>query len=280
MITRFAPSPTGPLHLGHVYSAMSVWNLAERMDGTALLRIEDTDSTRVRPEFEQMIYDDLSWLGFEWPHPVRRQSDHYSAYKSVLTHLAELGVLYPCSCNRRTIQAAGAVAGVDGFIYPGTCRHRMMSEASPTDAVRLNVEKAMQVIQGPLSYENNQANQNILVHVGPTEIQERLGDPVLQRKDTNDPAYHLACTHDDAVQGITHVVRGIDVAGLTPIHVLLQRLMGWHTPVYHHHNLVLGSNGKRLAKITKSKSIATFREDGLTPEDVKLLIQRHQTSAS
>ena len=264
MITRFAPSPTGRLHLGHVFSALTVWQTAKDLGGVSLLRIEDTDSTRSRAEFEESIYEDLAWLGLTWPTPVRRQSDHYADYEGVLTELADRGLLYPCSCNRRAIQAAGAKQGSDGYIYPGTCRHRTMSDVEPGDALRLNIAKAFETLPDTLSYTDNGKT----VQFDAAHVLKTLGDPVLKRKETGDPAYHLACTHDDALQEITYVVRGKDISAQTPLHVLLQSLMGWPTPAYVHHDLVTGSDGNRLAKITNSQSVATYREAGHSAEEV------------
>ena len=272
MITRFAPSPTGPLHLGHAYSALTVWKVARDLGGIALLRIEDTDSTRVRPDHETGIYRDLAWLGLNWPQPVRRQSDHFADYDAVLAQLAGDGLLYPCSCTRRHIIEAGATPGADGMVYPGTCRHRQMDKALPGDGVRLNIAKALARVHDDLTYLEIGSGQAQEVGVTQDALVRNIGDPILKRKDTGDPAYHLACVHDDAAQGITHVVRGSDLQDLTPIHVLLQHVLGYETPIYHHHVLVTDDSGKRLAKIDKSKALARFREEGKTPEDIKQLL--------
>lgn len=272
MITRFAPSPTGPLHLGHAYSALKVWELANRVSGTALLRIEDTDSTRTRYQFEQGIYDDLHWLGLSWPEPVRRQSEHHEDYWQVLKSLETRGLIYPCSCNRRKIEEAGPARGVEGFVYPRTCRHRTMTEHKTGDAVRLNIHKALGDLPDPLTCQEIGDSEPHVETFGHDYIVTQIGDPVLKRKETGDPAYHLACTHDDALQKVTHVVRGEDVKPLTPIHLILQKLMGWPTPIYAHHPLITDENGKRLAKISKSKAIARYREDGATPDDLKRMV--------
>lgn len=272
MITRFAPSPTGPLHLGHAYSALTVWKVARNLGGTALLRIEDTDSTRVRPVYEACIYRDLAWLGLTWPTPVRRQSEHYAEYDAVLAQLARKGLIYPCGCTRRDIINAGASSGADGMVYPGTCRNRHMKDAKPGDGVRLNISKALQHVSGPLTYHETGEGEAETVEVTPDLLLDEIGDPILRRKDSGDPAYHLACVHDDAVQGITHVVRGTDLRDLTPLHVLLQRVLDYATPVYHHHRLVMDDCGKRLAKIDKSKAIAKYRDEGATPADIKQMI--------
>ena len=272
LITRFAPSPTGPLHLGHAYSALTVWKVAHDLDGTALLRIEDTDSTRVRPACEAAIYQDLAWLGLDWPEPVRRQSDHYDDYTRVLDRLTEQGLIYPCSCTRRRIVSAGAVPGADGFVYPGTCRART-SPAHPADGLRLNVERALSLVTGALRYIETGSGAKTEIVITPADILTRIGDPILRRKDTGDPAYHLACVHDDAAQGITHVVRGQDLEDLTPLHVLLQHILGYPTPVYHHHALITDDAGKRLAKIDKSKALSKYRAEGATPTDIKQMIR-------
>ena len=272
MITRFAPSPTGPLHLGHAYSALTVWKTAAEHGGTALLRIEDTDSTRVRPEHEAGIYADLAWLGLEWPNPVRRQSTHQSEYDRVLEQLTAQGLTYPCSCTRRQIIDAGAAPGADGMIYPGTCRGRPMQDADPADSVRLDVAKAVSRIPRDLHYTETGTGQAQQVVISPPCLIDDIGDPILRRKDTGDPSYHLACVHDDALQQITHVVRGQDLQDLTPLHVLLQKLLGYTTPVYHHHGLILDEDGKRLAKIDKSKALSKFRHEGLTANDIKQMV--------
>ena len=272
MITRFAPSPTGPLHLGHAYSALTVWKLAAQLGGTALLRIEDTDSTRVRPEHEARIYQDLAWLGLVWPKPVLRQSEHGPAYIRVLDRLAEFGLLYPCSCTRRDIMDAGAVSGVEGMIYPGTCRNRGLRDAVAGDAIRLDLGKALSEISTPMTYTETGVDAAKRVMVTPDHLLSSIGDPVLRRKDTGDPAYHLACVHDDARQNISHVVRGTDLQALTPLHVLLQTILGYPTPIYHHHKLITDDDGKRLAKIDKSKALSKYRAEGASPQDIRELI--------
>ncbi len=267
MITRFAPSPTGPLHLGHAYSALTVWNAAQAAGGTFLLRIEDFDSTRARPEYEAQIYDDLSWLGLSWPTP-RRQSDHISDYDMVLEALSDQGLVFPCSCNRRTVLAAGLGAGPDGPIYPGTCANRPMSDAEPGDALRLNLTKAQDCLPSEIFYVDTDQQKALQS----ADLNSTIGAPVLRRIATGDPAYHLTCSHDDALQGITDVIRGADVAPLTPIHIVLQNLMRWPSPRYHHHKLITDNHGKRLAKIDKSRSIASYRADGATPADVRTMV--------
>jgi glutamyl-Q tRNA(Asp) synthetase len=260
------------LHLGHAYSAITVWGVAGRLGGTALLRIEDTDSSRVRPQHEAAIYEDLAWLGLHWPTPVLRQSEHYIDYDKVLKRLATEGLIYPCSCSRRQVVDAGGVPGADGIIYPGTCRIRSMSDAKPGDALRLDLAKAANRVASALTYRETGGSEQKQINVVPERLIEILGDPVLRRKDTGDPAYHLACVHDDARQAITHVVRGMDLEALTPLHVLLQALLGLPTPIYHHHRLITDGQGKRLAKIDKSKALGRYRAEGLSPVDIRQMI--------
>ena len=272
MLTRFAPSPTGPLHLGHAYSALTVWQVAAEAGGTALLRIEDFDSQRCTRAHEAAIYDDLHWLGLDWPQPVRRASEHLSDYEAALLRLANRGLLYPCSCSRREIAEADAAEGWDGLVYPGTCRHRPMNDARPGDALRLDLARALATIDRPLRFTETGPLFQGTHRVDADELLARSGDPVLRRKESGDPAYHLGSPHDDAVQGITHVVRGADLWRATFLHVVLQALMGWSTPVYHHHDLIRDEGGKRLAKIDASKALAAFRAEGASPAEVRAMV--------
>ncbi|SFR39311.1 glutamyl-Q tRNA(Asp) synthetase [Yoonia tamlensis] len=272
MRTRFAPSPTGPLHLGHAFSALTVWDVAKKLGGTALLRIEDTDRARARPAFEQGIFNDLAWLGLQWPTPVRRQSDQIADYETALTTLATRGLLYPCSCSRREILDAGAIAGAEGLVYPGTCRHRTMADAQQGDALRLNLAACLAETGALRSFTELGRGQPVIHEISPDWLLGQLGDPVLKRKDSGDIAYHLACPYDDAHQEITHVVRGVDLWGLTPYQVLLQQLMGWNTPQYWHHELITDASGKRLAKIDKSKALSKYRAEGASPADIRAMI--------
>lgn len=273
MITRFAPSPTGPLHLGHAFSALTAFDLARRMGGTFLLRIEDIDQTRARPEWERAIYDDLRWLGMTWPEPVLRQSERLPDYDAALQNLWARGLLYPCSCNRRDIlEAASApqegapMTGPDGVIYPGTCRDAPREGPMPERvALRLDMARALQGLPDPLGYDELGQARVETSHAG---MICAIGDVVLARRDMG-TSYHLAVALDDAVQGVTHVVRGEDLAEATPIHVLLQHLLDLPTPVYHHHRLIRDDQGKRLAKRDDARAIARYREEGLSPEDLR-----------
>lgn len=277
-LERFAPSPTGPLHLGHAFSAITAWNNAIEAGGDFLLRLEDIDQSRARPEWEAQIFDDLTWLGLRWPVPVLRQSQRLNAYCAALNTLWARGLLYPCICTRRDIQDAarapqeGApLLGPDGVIYPGTCR-KAPKGGLPTDvALRLDLRRACDALPsqslsfnetGPLHPEANKSAASLIT---------KAGDIVLARKDMG-TSYHLAVVLDDAFQNITHVTRGQDLIDATPIHVLLQRLLNLPTPTYHHHDLIRDSAGKRLAKRDDAKAIRTFRNDGATPDDVYEMI--------
>ena len=275
-VTRFAPSPTGPLHLGHAFSALTAAARADR--GHFLLRIEDIDRQRSKPEWEKRIHDDLRWLGLEWPEPVLRQSDRLPAYRAVLTRLWAEGLLYPCDCNRRDIldaasapQEGGPRLGPDGMIYPGTCRDRDRSGPLPEDAaLRLDLARAVTRIYGPLRWtETGEA-------AGPREIApetliDSVGDPVLARRGMG-TSYHLAVVIDDAHQGVTEAVRGVDLVEATPLHVLLQRLIGLPVPAYHHHRLIRDERGRRLAKRDDARAIGLYRAEGATPDDIRRMV--------
>lgn len=271
VVSRFAPSPTGRLHLGHALSALTAERVAREAGGTFLLRIEDVDSTRSRPEHEAAILEDLAWLGVAWDAPPRRQSDHRAAYLAAADALAARGLLYPCSCTRRDVARAGAHPGIDGLVYPGTCRGRAMSDRRPGDALRLDLAAALHGAP-PLAFEEVGPLHSGIHRVDPDALIGGTGDPVLVRKETGDPAYHLAVTQDDAVQGITHVVRGDDLWSATPLHVLLQWLGGLPTPLYHHHDLVRDADGRRLAKIDGARALRAYRDAGTLPSEVKAFI--------
>lgn len=271
MITRFAPSPTGPLHLGHAFSALTVWSEAARAGGKVLLRIEDVDTTRSRPEFIEGIIDDLRWLGLDWPTPVRQQSQCLDDYARVIEALVDRGLVYPCACTRRDITEAGGKPGFEGIVYPGTCMSREMSGWQPGEALRLNLVKALE--QMPALPGFHEVGP---VHAGHHPVSGRqlvtgFGDPVLRRRENADASYLLACTHDDAAQGITHVIRGLDLWNVTGLQVLLQALMGWPQPIYYHHDLIRDGDGRKLAKIDRSKALSQFRSEGLSANDIRRL---------
>lgn len=279
--TRFAPSPTGPLHLGHAYSAISAHDRAQAMGGTFLLRIEDTDTARCRPEWEAQIYDDLHWLGLTWPTPAPRQSDHFNDYAAALAQLAKRGLIYPCSCTRGDIRAAlsapqeGApLTGPDGIVYPGTCRNRPMSDRHPGDALRLNIAAALGTLADApaLSFHDTGTEHPGLHWLDPATLISGTGDVVLGRKDIEAPSYVLAAVCDDAAKGITEVVRGADLFETTFVQVLLQSLLGYATPIYHHHRLIRDAAGKRLAKRDDACAIAKYRAEGASPGDIRALV--------
>ncbi|MCR9086443.1 MAG: tRNA glutamyl-Q(34) synthetase GluQRS [Rhodobacteraceae bacterium] len=279
MITRFAPSPTGPLHLGHAYSAMLAHDLAHTSGGQFLLRIEDLDRERCKPEWEALIEQDLSWLGLDWPRPVRRQSDHPQDHAGALDWLSALGLVYPCRCNRADIRAAlsapqeGAPTplGPDGLVYPGTCRARTMSDRQPGDALRLNMARAV-ARTGPITFTEIGPERAGTHRVAPETLVNEIGDVVLARRGSGAIAYHLAVTVDDAVQQISHVVRSVDLFEATAIHVLLQRLLELPTPLYHHHRLIRDETGKRLAKRDDARAIRLYREAGKIPADIRAMV--------
>jgi glutamyl-Q tRNA(Asp) synthetase len=264
IITRFAPSPTGFLHLGHAFSAFNAWKRARDGAGRFLLRLEDIDPGRCRPEYADAIQEDLAWLGLDWDGPVRAQSEHLPEYQAVLDRLAEQGLVYPCFCTRsdiaREIAASSAAPhGPDGMpLYPGTCRRLTPVEradriaAGERFALRLDMAAAT---RAGLSYDE-EGEGRIACHP------ERFGDVVLARKDA--PAsYHLCVTHDDAVQGVTLVTRGGDLKPATDLHRLLQVLMGWPAPAYAHHRLLTDEAGRRLAKRDKAVTLRSLRAEGI-----------------
>ncbi|WP_300029893.1 tRNA glutamyl-Q(34) synthetase GluQRS [uncultured Roseobacter sp.] len=281
--TRFAPSPTGPLHLGHAFSALLAADMAQAAGGRFLVRIEDIDQSRARPEWEQQIYDDLSWLGIAWEKPVLRQSDNLPSYQAALGDLWARGLLYPCHCNRRDIlEAASApqegapMTGPDGIIYPGTCRDlpRTPDEPLPAHtALRLDLRAAARELPDMICYTETASDTG-----QPGEICEQTsavsrltGDVVLCRRDMG-TSYHLSVVLDDAAQSITDVVRGKDLAPATVIHVVLQKLLGLPTPRYHHHRLIRDEAGKRLAKRDDARAIATWRDNGASPQDIRAMV--------
>ena len=260
MVTRFAPSPTGLLHLGSAYAALVARRRARAAGGRFLLRIEDIDYTRCRPEYTEAIEHDLRWLGLDWDGPVRIQSEHFPDYRRALDRLAAMGLLYRCTCTRADIAAAASAPhGPDGPIYPGTCRHKNIDPAIP-HALRLNMPAAL-AITGPLTWFEEGHGR---LPCDPASF----GDPVLARKDT--PAsYHLCVTHDDALQGVTLVTRGLDLRPATSLHRLLQALLGWPEPAYCHHALIRDPTGGRLAKRDAAQSLRALRAAGLSPQQVE-----------
>lgn len=272
VITRFAPSPTGPLHLGHAFAALFAHDEAVKGGGRFLLRIEDVDQARSRAEYEECIYEDLHWLGLTWEEPVRRQSEHFAEYRAALEKFRALGLLYPCFCTRKEImeevaRAGQAPHGPEGVVYPGTCKKLSTDEvasriASGRDyALRLDLDKALSLSGRDLIWKD-------LVHGEFIADPTPLGDVVLARKDTP-TSYHLAVVVDDAAQDITLVTRGEDLLFATHLHRVLQALLGLPVPLWKHHRLITDETGKRLAKRDDARSLRTLRESGWSMRRVR-----------
>ncbi|HEV7268493.1 MAG TPA: tRNA glutamyl-Q(34) synthetase GluQRS [Falsiroseomonas sp.] len=274
LVTRFAPSPTGFLHLGHAHSALAGWRFARQGGGRFLLRIEDIDASRSRPAFAAAIEEDLAWLGLDWDGPVRIQSQHLGDYARSVEGLRARGLLFPCFCTRSAIarEIAGSAAaphGPDGPVYPGTCRrltcrerHDRIARGEP-HAWRLDMQRALATLTAPLSLE--EAGRGRLA-CDPA----RFGDVVLARKEV--PAsYHLCVTHDDARDGVTLVTRGEDLLPATDLHRLLQVLMGWPEPTYSHHHLLTGPDGRRLSKREGALPLRELRTRGVTPAEARAM---------
>ena len=273
VVTRFAPSPTGLLHLGTAYAALFAWRRAREAGGRFLLRIEDTDAGRCRPEFAAAILDDLAWLGLDWDGAVRRQSEHLDDYRAALDRLAARGLLYPCFCTRAEIaaeiaRADGAPHGNAGPLYPGTCRHLSTAgraariAAGEAYALRLDSARAAAQV-GPLTWEDREAGTMAV-------DASSQGDVVLASKD-RPTSYHLAVTVDDGLQGVTLVTRGKDLVAATSVHRLLQELLDIPVPHYWHHRLLTDAAGKRFAKRDRALTLRALRESGKTPAEVRAL---------
>ena len=272
--TRFAPSPTGLLHVGNAFSALFCADWAEANDAEFLLRIEDIDHTRCQPDFAEAILEDLGWLGLNWSEPVRRQQEHRPEYRQAIERLRAADLVYPCFCTRRSIRqelhrmGSAPHAGDPAEVYPGICRtldsdeHERRMRQEPY-AWRLNVKKAQQSITEPLAWHDETATAY------PVDIEH---DVVIGRKDI-DFSYHLAVVVDDAAQGITHVIRGEDLRESTGIHCLLQRLLGYPHPIYIHHPLLCGPDGERLAKRNQSTTLRSLRDLGVSPEKLRAYLR-------
>jgi glutamyl-Q tRNA(Asp) synthetase len=283
-VFRFAPTPNGHLHLGHALSALLNFDMARTVGGRLLLRIEDIDKTRCRPEYEAAIYDDLSWLGITWEQPVRRQSEHFDDYRAALAQLEAQGLLYASFESRAEI--AAFVAGHDARepwprdpdgvpLYPGTAKalsaaeRRRRIEAGEAYALRLNMAAALERA-GSLNWAETglgPRGESGAVAAAPAA----WGDVVLARKETP-TSYHLSVVIDDALQGVNQVVRGQDLFWSTSVHRLLQVLLGLPEPSYQHHRLVLDPDGRKLSKSTRATALQALRQDGVTPADIRKMV--------
>lgn len=269
--TRFAPSPTGELHLGHAYSALLAFNAARKTGGRFILRIEDTDFGRCRPEYTQMLLEDLQWLGIEWEEPIRIQSEHMHEYNQALERLRDMGVLYRCFKTRKEMEQASMSAphgfrdGIDGIRVPvriSQTEEQERLESGEAFAWRLSANMAAKVIGDKETYFED------TIH-GRQKIDPLLnGDIIIARKD-NMASYHLCTVHDDALQGINNIIRGEDLLIATHIQVVLQKLFGFETPIYTHHQLLTDENGMRLAKRDRSQTLRYLRESGVNPAQIR-----------
>ena len=282
-VFRFAPSPNGPLHLGHALSALLNHDMAIRQEGRFLLRIEDIDIARCTPALEQGIYDDLHWLGLNWEKPVRRQSQHFGEYRAALDKLVEMGLVYPAFMSRGEIRTLVVEYEADGRTWPrdpdgaplyppddkARPRHEVdaLLNSGAKHAWRLDMDKALSVVSAPLAWREKREGDDALVEAQPA----LWGDVVLSRSDAPS-SYHLSVVLDDALQGVTHVVRGLDLFHATSVHRLLQHLLGLPLPIYHHHRLVTGADGRKLSKSEGSTGLAALRAEGRTPSDIRRLV--------
>ncbi|MEM7496368.1 MAG: tRNA glutamyl-Q(34) synthetase GluQRS [Pseudomonadota bacterium] len=285
---RFAPSPTGPLHLGHAFSALLGWQAARAVGGRFLLRLEDLDEIRCTPAFATQIESDLHWLGIDWDGPVLTQSSRCAAYDAALARLSAMGLLYPCTCSRRDIREAagapqeGAHQPIDGAVYPGTCRPagpvRAPAPPLPGAALRLDMARAFERLNAPLAFIDTGPLHAGEYPVDPGRLLAEAGDVVLARRD-GVAAYHLAVVVDDAYQKVTHVTRGADLFPATALHRLLQALLGLAVPVWHHHRLIRDAAGRRLAKRDDARSIEALVAEGWTPADIRRAVGLGQDDA-
>lgn len=287
IITRFAPSPTNNLHLGHIYSARLAHDLAKRAGGTFLLRIEDIDHTRCKPEFVEQIMDDLEWLGLEYSPDVRYQSLHLADYHAVLDRLQDIGVVYPCFCTNADIKAEIERAGQaphegEHTVYPGTCKKLSKADMEAKIAndvpyaLRLDLFMALGIVGHklePLTWQDQKAGEVIA-------DPHSFGDIILARKDIG-TSYHISVVHDDYIQGVTDVVRGTDLFTSTHIHRVLQALLGYPTPRYHHHALLVDPDtGRRFAKRDNPMTIRMMREQRMTREAIFKLVDQYAAIAA
>ena len=283
-VFRFAPSPNGHLHLGHAYSALLNFDLARQSGGRFLLRIEDIDATRCKPEFEAAIYEDLAWLGIDWEQPVRRQSEHFDDYRAAIDQLSARGLVYPSFESRAEITRLVVQRETEGVwprdpdgapLYPGAAkslsadqRVRLLESGMPY-ALRLDMAAACAGVGGLAWIEHGEGPDRETGTVAARP--EAWGDVILARKETP-TSYHLSVVIDDALQGVTDVVRGQDLFWSTSVHRLLQQLLGLPAPAYRHHRLILDPAGQKLSKATEARGLRELRAAGATPADIRRLV--------
>lgn len=282
-VFRFAPSPNGRLHLGHALSALLNADMARKQGGRLLLRIEDIDLTRCTPELEQAVIEDLTWLGIPFERPVRRQSEHFPLYREALERLKAMGLVYPAFLTRGEVKARVSAFEREGGLWPRDpdgaplypTEERELSEGEREEklatidrhAWRLDMEKALSLVGKPLTWQETGDGPTGEIEADPAA----WGDVVLWRSDAPS-SYHLAVTVDDAAQGVTHVVRGLDLFHATAVHRLLQELLGLTAPVYHHHRLIPGPDGRKLSKSLGDTALSTLRAEGKTPSDIRAMV--------
>ena len=273
-ITRFAPSPTGPLHLGHAYSALLAYDISQKNKGIFHLRIEDLDQSRARSEWEEQIYEDLSWLGIKWNKIILRQSERLDLYFSKMLNKAKNFGLFRCKCSRGDISSiTSAPHGADGLVYPGTCRNEKIyfskERHQNLDLLQSNIRMHPKLKKKSFNFKENifQKGQSAFTL---SDFKKTIGDVVLWRRGY--AAYHLASVIDDAYQGVTDVIRGEDLFEATKIHVVIQNILELPTPKYHHHRLITNEAGNRLAKRNDAQSISMYRTKGYSPDDIRELL--------
>lgn len=278
-VFRFAPSPNGRLHLGHAFSALLNEALACQMQGRFLVRLEDIDVTRCTAELAKRALDDLAWLGLEWEEPVRVQSQHWQDYTRAADELKSKGLLYPCFCSRSEVASSRIGQDPDGApLYGGTCRAldaatlRSRIDSGAPHAWRLNMEKALHSSPASFGYSRLQLPSGEIEAA--TAHPERWGDAIILRKEIP-TSYHLSVVVDDALQGVTHIVRGADLEAATDLHVLLQILLGLPTPIYHHHSLLTDDAGEKLSKSRFSETLTELRDKGITAQDIRRQLEKH-----
>jgi len=272
VIERTAPSPTGDIHLGHVYSALTAYRNAKANNGFFKLRIEDIDITRCKIEYENVIIKNLTWLGLKWDEKIMRQRNRYKSYNLAIDQLLKEDLLYPCSCSRTDVKKALSAPHIEdtsSLVYPGTCKKVKPNKG--VKALRLNIDKAIKKLGNDKLYFYETGitvgNSHEKRSISNETLKKKFGDLVVARKDIG-TSYNLSVIIDDSAQEVTHVTRGIDLLDVTPIQVLLQRILGLQTPTYHHHKLICDDDGKKLSKRSSSQSISNLIQEGFSSSEV------------